>query len=267
MFIVAGFAARTCAAEPLVIDLTDEQDLHNVVRGQTRQWPYIIELDERSQSNVVVQVSVDPPQPCPLKYTNVLSNTNLFTPAERELIRAIPAKYEPVTTNSGPPGTVLIGLARAFFNWGDGLEGVLAHFAYTNSAAREEIAFFGSREKVVKYQSKPGCGYYAQLVDNSLCAYQEFRDGKLNGLFTAFYQNNCDMWLRFTNGNALGKFLIWGRRGPGEPPPSGLAVEAEFRQPYDFLKYQQMRFDLTWMDSPTIITNATSPAGTGPPRR
>jgi hypothetical protein len=225
-------------------------------------------LDQKSQSNVVVTVSdVDDPEPFPLKYTNVLSNTNLFTPAQQELLQAIPTKYRDVATNSGPLGTALVGLTRAAFAGGIYREGVIAHFAYTNSAAQEHIVFFGSREKVVKYQSEPGCGYYALLVDGSLCGYEEFRDGELSGLFTCFYHDTCTMWLRFTNGKALGKFLVWARRGLGEPPPSGLAVEAEFKEPYDFLKYQQMRFDLTWMDSPTTNTNASFPAAGSPPRR
>ena len=68
LFIVVIFAAQIRSAQPLVTDL----------------------LDAASQSNVVVTVSDwDHPGPCPLKYTNVLSNTNLFTPAEQELLRAV----------------------------------------------------------------------------------------------------------------------------------------------------------------------------------
>jgi hypothetical protein len=202
-----------------------------------------------------------------LKYTNVLSNTNLFTPAEQELLRAVSAKYERVTTNSGPPGTVLVGLTRAVFSWGGGREGVLAHFAYTNSAAREDVAFFRNREKTVKYQSEPGCGYYAQFYDNSLFDYDEFKGGKLDGLFTEFHGDYCSVWLRFTKGKALGKFLFWAPLGISEPLSWGLGVEAEFKEPYDFLKYQHMQFDLTWMDSPTIITNASSRAAGSQPGR
>ena len=106
---------------------------------------------------MVVRVSVDPPQQCPLMYTNVLSNTNLFTPAERELLLSMSAKYQGVTTNSGRPGTVLVGLSRAVFHLaGYDRESVLTHFAYTNSAAREDVAFLASGHKAVKYQSKPG---------------------------------------------------------------------------------------------------------------
>ncbi len=254
LFMVSTFVPQPCLAQKLVIDL----------------------LDESSQSNVIVTVSDwNRPGPCPSKYTNLLSNTNLFTRVQQELLVAIPAKYRQVATNSAPPGSVLVRLNKVTF--GDTVdktgkivhaEGILGHFAYTNSEAREDVLFStDGREKTVKYQAEPSSGYYARLIDNSLCDYEEFKDGKLNGLFTGFYQDRCYVWLCFTNGKALGKCFLWGRRGLGEPVSSGLAVEAEFKEPYDFLKYQQMRFDLTWMDSPSIITNANTPAAGSQPLR
>jgi len=246
LFLVCGLVAQSRGAQRFIIDF----------------------LDESSQSNVVVKLSdVDHPQPCPLQYTNVLSNTNLFTPLQQKLLRALPAEYRNITTNSGPSGTVLVEAAKVVFDVGDAPPGILLHFASTNSGAQQYIASCDSRQKYVKYEREPGSGYYALLDEDNVFAYQEFKGAKLNGLFTTFYQDHCSMWLCFTNGKALGRFLIWGRRGIEEPISFGLAVEAQFKEPYDFLKYQQMRFDLTWLDSPRVITNASAPAERSQPRR
>jgi hypothetical protein len=70
------------------------------------------------------------------------------------------------------------------------------------------------------------------------------------------------LWLRFTNGKALGKVLFWAPREIN-PLSWGLAAEAEFKEPYDFLKYQQRQFDLTWMDSPRIMDSTNSIPGKG----
>lgn len=65
-------------------------------------------LDPASQSNVTVTVSLDQEVPWPPEFTNSLSNTNLFTTEEQMMIREVLVKYKNVTTNSGPPGTILV---------------------------------------------------------------------------------------------------------------------------------------------------------------
>src|SRR5208282_4493353 len=104
--------------------------------------PFVFFLDEKSQSNVLFTVcNLSSPIPCPVKYTNRLSNTNLFSLEEQKSLKTIPIKYRNVTTNTGPPGSVLTRLDNAAFGE-DNKEGIVAHFSYTNSVAQEEIVFF-----------------------------------------------------------------------------------------------------------------------------
>ncbi|HVM50574.1 MAG TPA: hypothetical protein VMU04_21285 [Candidatus Acidoferrum sp.] len=106
---------------------------------------------------------------------------------------------------------------------------------------------------IVKHQTTPSSGYYFMLVDGKVSSYQEFADGKLNGLFTDLHT-----WLRFTNGMAVGTFLVWGKHFQSAPPPNvvsdALMVDAEITKPYDFWKYQQGSLDLTWVDFPSSET-------------
>src|SRR5664280_2019698 len=85
--------------------------LSGTLFGQTSQRLYVPYLDKESQSNVIVTVE-SAGEPCPPEYTNTLSNTNLFTPEEQKLIGDVFVKYKNVTTNSGPPGSILIGFYK-----------------------------------------------------------------------------------------------------------------------------------------------------------
>ena len=124
--------------------------------GQTNQRAFhlIPFLDADSQSNIVVIVnelrSEQPLPPSPLSYTNLVSNTNLFSPADHELLTGIPIKYKNVTTNSGPLGTVFLGLSNS-------VAGLVAQFEHTNSGAREVITF--TQMKSAKFRTKSGDGY------------------------------------------------------------------------------------------------------------
>src|SRR5208282_1564314 len=218
----------------------------------------------KSQSNVLFTVcNLSSPILCPVKYTNRLSNTNLFSLEEQKSLKTIPIKYRNVTTNTGPPGSVLTRLDNAAFGE-DNKEGIVAHFSYTNSVAQEEIVFFGKRERNVKYQSTPGNGYYAELLDGGLVSFQELRDGTLNGLCVTFNDDRAVMLLHYTNGKALGKFYVWTPIA-GLPQSDGLAVEAEFKEPYYFQKFQLIGgSDLTSIDKPKsgthLIGEANHPA-------
>jgi len=114
-------------------------------------------LDPASQSNVTVTVSdFGKGQPCPPEFANSVSNTNLFTHEEQQMIRDIFVKYKNVTTNSGPPGTILINFYKTNFviqpiywvktnDWNRRRTNELwvSDFQYTNSESREEIRFGG----------------------------------------------------------------------------------------------------------------------------
>lgn len=121
-------------------------------------------LDNESQGNIIVKVSdLGYGQPCPSEYTNTLSNPNLFTPEQQKTIKETFVKYKNVMTNSGPPGTVLVGLYKTNFvikamnrDWP--VEKWSANFQHTNSGAQERITFGGGMQAVFRDKSNDGCG-------------------------------------------------------------------------------------------------------------
>ncbi|MCW5551584.1 MAG: hypothetical protein KIS67_05380 [Verrucomicrobiae bacterium] len=170
-------------------------------------------LNPDSQANITIIVnelfSGRPPAYPPLAYTNVLSNTNLFAPVEQELLAEIPLKYKNVTTNTGPLGTVLVALTNSAKGWA-------ATFQYTNADAREEITFAGM--KIAKFRTKAEDGYDVDLSrrDEFTLNFRQIKGGAVHGLFVSFYEGRCASWMRFENGKAVGKWLLWGE-GTGGP--------------------------------------------------
>ena len=100
-----------------------------------------------SQTNLSIAVLAN----CPPEFTNAVSNGNLFTLEEQNLLKDILTKYKNTTTNSGLPGAILVGFDRSS-NY------CVAHFSYTNTEAREDIIFRNSPEQ------PPRGGGYEELV-------------------------------------------------------------------------------------------------------
>src|SRR5208282_5875986 len=102
-FLIAGFGLL------LFVD--------NLFAADSPDRLFIPFLDPASQSNVTVTVSsmFANEAPCPPDYTNSLSNTNLFTMDEQKMIKEALVKYKNVTTNSGPPGTILVDCYKTNF--------------------------------------------------------------------------------------------------------------------------------------------------------
>jgi len=84
-------------------------------------------------------------------FTNLASNTNLFSPQEQELIQKVLSTYKNVATNFVPPGSFLTGMDRTNGLW-------TGHFRYTNSDAFEDIRFGDMSSSIFP---KPGGGYRA----------------------------------------------------------------------------------------------------------
>jgi antitoxin component YwqK of YwqJK toxin-antitoxin module len=108
----------------------------------------------------------------------------------------------------------------------------------------------------VRYRTQSGDGYDTDLINGSIFAYQEYKNGILDGLFVVLHdpnnpsdQEHCGMWSRFVNGKILGKFIMWGKDGK-------IQNMAEFKEPFDFLKYQTLKMDLSWTEVPTGKTNS-----------
>ena len=230
-------------------------------RSERLKFPF---LPLEYQSSAFVTADMEHPKPCPSDYTNLLSNLNLFSLTEQEKMKKVALKYKSVTTNSGPYGSVFQGFALRQ------TEGVrliekstwtvvintfpVACFTHTNSGAKEEIASSFNGEIVARFRTQAGDGYDVLLIDGVINKYQEYKSGILDGLFVEIHDpnnhnddNHCIYWARFANGKIWGKFLMW--------QDGQIIVMAEFKKPFDILKFQTIKMDLAWKKPHTSETN------------
>lgn len=180
--------------------------------------------DSKTNINFIVNT----PKPCPSEYTNIISNTNLFSLDEQKLMKEIPLKYKNVTTNSAPTDSKFVGIGLGSF-WLDGF--TIERFHQTNSEAQVEVFFDKHNGRVagVSFRTKSGDGYDVSFYDRGVIeSFRQFKHGQLDGLWADFDGDHCSAWMRFSNGKAIGKWLVWNRTG-------SLYMEAEFKQPFDFI--------------------------------
>ena len=185
---------------------------------------------------------------CPPQYTNVISNTNLFTPGDEKLFNEILVNYKNVTTNSGPPGSVLIGLTKT-----NGY--CVAHFAYTNSDAHEDITFADpaaatarsgggynefisgiSASPLARFRTKSEDGYDAIInppdaSQISTIFFGQIKSGKIDGLFVVFENDHCETLLRFVKGMAVGRWFEWDVRRDNS------LLEIKIKSSLDYFQY------------------------------
>jgi len=207
-------------------------------------------LRPECQSNIVVTADLGHPIPCPPEYTNLLSNTNLFSTAEVERLKAIQLKYKNITTNSGPADTIFKGMVERQWRIGKRVTTFqVSCFAYTNSAAWEEIAVASIEGTMVNFRTESGDGYNVQLINGRVTRYEEYKNGVLDGLYVSVGFDHCGVWARFVKGKIVGKFIAWNHYGP-------IDAEAEFKEPFDFLKYAVGKADMSWDKMPTTQTNS-----------
>lgn len=177
---------------------------------------------------------VNSPTHCSPKWTNIISNTNLFSRTEQQLLMRIPAKYRNVTTNSGLSGTVFTGLSKlkSPILFHDAGPIWVSHFRNTNSDAQIEVWFCAAphdqKGTVVTYRTKSGDGYNAAFTSTEISRFRQFKSGQLNGLWADFEGGHCVAWLHFVKGKAVGKWLVWNEAGT-------LYMEAKFKKPYDLV--------------------------------
>jgi hypothetical protein len=215
---------------------------------------YIPFLDRESQSNIIVKVSdvFGEGQPCPKEYTNVLSNTNLFSLEEQRSIKHAFLIYTNVTTNSGPPGTILanhyktnyaikvMGRIVKVTNW-------ISRFQYTNCEAHEEI-MIGKGGILAKFRNGSNDGYNVYIDrtgGGSILQFMEVKQDLISGVLADFEDtheqgttwdyrlanfNNSRLaeYRQYTNGMVFGHYFVWNARN------GNLIIESEFKQPYDF---------------------------------
>jgi hypothetical protein len=218
-------------------------------------------LDTASQSNLTVTVSpLADEEPCPMEFTNVISNTNLFTPEEQKMIAEVLVKYKGVTTNSGPPGSVLVNSYKTnvvilpvywvetntSWNIRRTNEIWVSDFKYTNSEAQEEIRF-GSGISA-KFRNKSNDGYNASIGptgNGALFNITEIKHDSAIGVLVRFSDfhpqgttwdygladlsnGHLEEYMQMTNGMLLGKWFMWNVRS------GGLILAAESKEPYDW---------------------------------
>ena len=226
--------------------------------GQTNQAKSLVisYLDPASQTNAIVAVAdFVTGQPCPAEFSNVLSNTNLFTYEQQKQIEEIFYKYKDITTNSGPVGTILIGYDQT--NYLVRTEGqtisiprCLSRFRYTNSDAVETITI-GPGGMNSEYRDKSDNGYdigFIRTGYGTMLRFVEKKGNSANGILVSiedlfhqgkdwdfrraqFSDQRVTEYRQYTNGLVLGKFLMW------DPRTGKLIVEAEFKEPYDYQKH------------------------------
>lgn len=200
-------------------------------------WQDLFEPDSQTNMTFISYTN------CPPQYTNVISNTNLFTLDEQKLLKEVLFKYKNVTTNSGPTGSVLTGLEKKNNYW-------VAHFSYTNLEAFEDI-IFGDRSTearhngdyndfiaglgipLAKFRTKDGNGYDATISRSSdmFSTFAEIKQGKVNGLFVDFSNGHCADLLRFVSGNAVGQWLQW------DTYTDNHLLKVKIEAPLDYFKY------------------------------
>jgi hypothetical protein len=230
--------------------------------GDKPERLFIPLLDPASQSNVIVSVlsASDKGDPCPVQYYNVLSNTNLFTLEQRVTIKEALVKYKNVTTNSGPPGTVLISFyitnlvasppywvgTNAYWGKQHTNELWVSTFQHTNSGDQEEIKF--GLGISAKFTNKSNDGYNVSIArtgNGSLLSFTERKHGSVTGLLVRFAdvhaqgitwdrrladfsEGRLEEYMQTTNGMAFGKWLLW------NPTTGGLIMAADCKDPYDW---------------------------------
>jgi len=99
------------------------------------------EIDAASQSTIDVSASgFGDEVPCPPEYTNVISNTNLVTEDEQKLLNDIMLTYSDETSNSVPPGSVMVSFQTTPIptSWGTNWDWI-ARRKFTNTDLTDEI--------------------------------------------------------------------------------------------------------------------------------
>jgi hypothetical protein len=195
--------------------------------GQDIDIDMIYELPADIQSNIVLIVTNT--QPCPYTYTNVISNTNLFSADEQELLGSIPLKYKNVTISIGPSGSVLTNLESNGAGWMS-----VAYFQYTNSNATDKITFHSGKVIEAIFRTALGEGYDVNVNGDSIENFLQLKGNVPNGLYLNFKGNHCVSWMHIVNGLAVGKWFEWNDVG-------NLKLEAEFKKPSNFI--EQFRFN------------------------
>ena len=243
--------------------------------GQTNHPPkkLLHGFDTASQRNIdVIASGGNDAVPCPPEYTNVISNTNLFTADEQILLNYITRTYGNETSNSVPPRSVMASFKATPIqtSWGTRWDWV-AYIQSTNSDLTDEITPGGDlyRHKV---RNKAGDGYDFNINPTAprTSAYgggsgpefwfQQIKHGVKDGLFVnVVHGDHCSQWMRYSNGWAVDKKLYW------DPNYNKLMIWAIFKEPFDIDRTHDRDPQAAQAIFRTWKNNALNPAHAKPP--
>lgn len=261
-FLVIGFLLASLGS----FAQENRQDLLNSI---------FVDLPTTERGYVSVIVSPEKPQECQPIYTNVISNTNLFSNSEKNLVADIVEKYKNIGTNSGPVGTrfkdwLPMRIVRPQLTVDTTTISQVAVFIATNSSAKVQVAaFYQNRIVLARFRDSSNNGYDVSIYDGVVTAIQQYKNGVLDGLFLSVNNPNhlnsnstikCLSLLRLNDGKAVGKYFGWQEDGK-------IGIELEFKMPFDFMKYQPVRYDFLWVEADTDAVYSPSGINLNLPRQ
>jgi hypothetical protein len=233
-------------------------------------------FDAASQSNVevIANGTFENEVPCPPEYTNVISNTNLFTPDEQRLLNDIVLNYGNEESNTVPPGSVLVSFKATPIqtSWGTRWDWV-ARIQSTNSDLTDEITPGGDlyRHKV---RNKAGDGYDFNITPTKFDLvphdytgvagpefwFQQIKHGVKDGLHVSVvHGDHCSGWMRYSNGWAVDKWLGWDLNKPY------LILWAKFKEPFDIDRTHDRNLQAAAEMATEWMTNAPNAVPQKPP--
>lgn len=203
-------------------------------------------LDTDSMGDIEVIANANGPQgsqPCPPGLANAISNTNLFSLEEQQLIKSIPAIFGSNAPYSGPAGTAVVhpSWSKRWFDRGNMV------FQFTNLELKDKVWFdqYGYPET---HHVRDSAGNGFDLIfdgmerdpqknhgDSPQFSLSQFKHGVQDGIQVVILGEHCVRWLRFSNGLAIDQWLYW------SPDGSQLDIWVKFKKPYDYLEHSKKR--------------------------
>lgn len=214
-----------------------------------------------AQSNIVVKASFDHPVPTPPYLTNLLTNTNLFSPAELDAISTANQRFSSITNIYSVAGLKLIKTNQCYYvvnGWltpeGKYEKGPFTNFftvAVHSDSEHQETVEIAEPEYpgglTCRVRRPNGEGYNVGFAGGSLVSYAQVKNQRFDGLYVLFIlgkkhvlPEQCYLWTRFKHGMAGGDFLTWnGEAGQ-------LNVWAVLPEGFDFIGNCVDTFDPAW---------------------
>lgn len=218
---------------------------------------YIPQLGSLVPTNAIVHADFNHPQDCPVSLTNLLSNTNLLSPTEQEIIITAALRFKNVSSNTPPAGATFSGWSWRRFTDKKSPLGtnpfVVACYRSADTNITDEISFMGNRMIHVQHRNNSSDkGFNALIIDRVLLTFVEYNGSKNDGIMVSLDQEKAETFLRlggyarFANGLIYGKSLAWGRRSVKSANGYQLVSHVDFLSPFDFSLHAENWASFAW---------------------